>query len=82
MLDGRDRNTSRGRAKRKPIHCDECTIQIGEGFQESVPFEFVDDTLPTPRVLKVCWRCLESLMRRKAKRQLQRLEDPPDTARR
>lgn len=82
MLDGRGRNSSGGRAKRKPIHCEECTIQIGDGFQESVPFDFIDDTLPTPRVLKVCWRCWESLTRRKMKRQLQRLEDPPDTARR
>lgn len=48
--------------------CEECTIQIGEGFQETTPFEFVDDSGPTRRVLRVCWRCWESLNRRRAKR--------------
>jgi hypothetical protein len=58
-----------GRIRRRPIHCEECTIQIGDGYQESVPFEFVDDeSAPCPRVLKVCWRCWESLTRRRAKR--------------
>ena len=62
------RSRSGGRARNRPIHCQECTIQIGDGYQESIPFEFVDDSSPTPKVLKVCWRCWESLNRRRAKR--------------
>jgi hypothetical protein len=51
----------------RPVSCDECTIQIGEGFQESVAFEFVDESGPRPRRLVVCWRCWESLNRRRKK---------------
>jgi hypothetical protein len=49
------------------VSCDECTIQIGEGFQESVAFEFLDESGPAPRRLVVCWRCWESLDRRRKK---------------
>jgi hypothetical protein len=52
----------------RPLICDECTIQIGEEYEERFPFEFVDDQGPRPRVMTVCWRCWESLNRRKAKR--------------
>lgn len=55
-------------AARGPVHCDECTIQIGDGYQESVAFRFVDDEGGPQRVLRVCWRCWESLNRRKNKR--------------
>ena len=53
----------------QPVQCDECTIQIGEGYEEATPFEFVDDSTPKPRLLVVCWRCWESLNRRRIKRQ-------------
>lgn len=69
MLDRRERGGSGSRTKTRPIQCEECTIQIGEGYQESIPFEFVDDALPRPKALVVCWRCWESLTRRKIKRQ-------------
>jgi hypothetical protein len=69
MLGERSQASTQGRPKRRPVPCDECTIQIGEGYQESIPFEFVDDEFPDdPRVLTVCWRCWESLNRRKNKR--------------
>ena len=51
------------------VSCDECTIQIGPGFQETIPFDFVDDAGPAPRLLRVCWRCWESLTRRRMRRQ-------------
>ena len=70
MLDDRRRGAPGVRAGRRAIACEECTIQIGEGFQETVVFEFVDDdTARNPRPRQVCWRCWESLNRRKAKRQ-------------
>lgn len=57
------------RPRSRPVHCQECTIQIGDGYQESLCFEFLDDGCPpSPKVLQVCWRCWESLNRRKAKR--------------
>ena len=56
------------RSVQRPIQCDECTIQIGDGYQESVAFRFVDDEAGRSRVLQVCWRCWESLNRRKNKR--------------
>ena len=56
------------RAVQRLVHCDECTIQIGDGFQESVVFRFVDGEADRSRVLQVCWRCWESLNRRKNKR--------------
>ena len=66
MLDERSRSANGPRAR--PISCEECTIQIGEGFQETKPFEFVDETSPGRRLMRVCWRCWESLNRRQAKR--------------
>lgn len=66
MIDERSRGAEG--AQSGQISCDECTIQIGEGFQERIPFDFVDDTDPTPRALRVCCRCWESLNRRRAKR--------------
>jgi hypothetical protein len=62
-------STARNEASSSPglVSCDECTIQIGEGFQESVAFEFVDESGPTRRRLVVCWRCWESLNRRRKK---------------
>jgi hypothetical protein len=68
MLDDHVRGAAEGRTKQRPIHCQECTIQIGEGYQEPVPFEFVDESGPHTTVLRVCWRCWESLNRRKQKR--------------
>jgi hypothetical protein len=69
MLEEIGRGSPDGRTKRRPIHCEECTIQIGDGYQETIPFEFVDDeSAPRPKAMKVCWRCWESLNRRKAKR--------------
>jgi hypothetical protein len=69
--------STQGHQKRRSISCDECTIQIGEGYQEALPFEFKDDEHPAkPRVLTVCWRCWESLNRRKNKR----LAQAPDEA--
>jgi hypothetical protein len=56
------------RSVQRPIQCDECTIQIGDGYQESVAFRFVDDEAGRSRVLQVCWRCWESLNRRRNKR--------------
>jgi hypothetical protein len=69
MLDEHEPRTLSDRPRRRPVHCDECTIQIGDGYQESIPFEFVDDSSARPKTLKVCWRCWESLNRRKRKRQ-------------
>jgi len=74
MLNEQDRGSEDQCPPRATIHCDECTIQIGDGYQESVPFEFVDDSESDPRVLKVCWRCWESLTRRKTKRLAQARE--------
>lgn len=51
--------------------CAECTILIGEGYQEVVPFE-----APGGEGV-VCSQCYESL-RRRARRQAQ--EDPPPSA--
>lgn len=68
MLDDKTQAPADGRTQGRPLHCQECTIQIGDGYQESVAFEFVDESSSHPKVLKVCWRCLESLNRRKAKR--------------
>ena len=76
MLDEQDRQAPQRGGQQRPIHCDECTIQIGEGFQESIPFRFVDDTGPRQRVLTVCWRCWESLNRRRTKRQAQADSQP------
>jgi hypothetical protein len=67
MIDERSRGVDG--AEPGLVVCDECTIQIGEGFQETMPFDFVDDSGPTPRLLRVCWRCWESLNRRRTKRQ-------------
>jgi len=77
MLEEMGRGRTDGRSKRRPVHCDECTIQIGDGFQETIPFEFVDEPSPRPKVLKVCWRCWESLNRRKTKRLEQDGEPAP-----
>ena len=49
MLDEGRRGTVGARAGRRPVTCEECTIQIGEGFQETIVFEFVDDTVPKPK---------------------------------
>ncbi len=69
MLDGDNAAAPAGRTRQRPISCQECTIQIGDGYQESIPFDFVlDDDNPSSRILKVCWRCWESLNRRKLKR--------------
>lgn len=40
--------------------CQECTILIGEAYQEKYPFRS-----PFDRRTVVCWRCYESLLRRK-----------------
>ena len=74
MLNDKDRADEDDRRGEPPLHCDECTIQIGNGYQESIPFAFVDDSEPRPRVMKVCWRCWESLTRRKIKRLAQASE--------
>jgi hypothetical protein len=67
-----------GRRLSPPIHCEECTIQIGDGYQESIAFDFVEDeSTPRPRVMKVCWRCWESLTRRKLRRQALSDAQPP-----
>jgi hypothetical protein len=68
MLDNQDRGEPQSLDQGRPVQCDECTIQIGDGFQESLPFRFVDDSTPHPRELTVCWRCWESLNRRRLKR--------------
>lgn len=39
------------------VQCRECTIFIGEGYQETVPFPHPDGKG------YVCWRCYESLQR-------------------
>lgn len=78
MLRERSQASTQGHQKRRPISCEECTIQIGEGYQEALPFEFVDDEHPAkPRVLTVCWRCWESLNRRKNKRLAQAPDEAP-----
>jgi hypothetical protein len=43
-------------------HCSQCTILIGPGYVESEPF-----THPDARGY-VCWRCYESLERRRDRR--------------
>lgn len=69
MSENQDREGPGAHPRRPAIHCDECTIQIGDGYQESIPFEFVDDEFAArPRVMTVCWRCWESLTRRRARR--------------
>jgi hypothetical protein len=68
MLDTSGQQTPGGRPQQRPVHCEECTIQIGDGYQEAIPFNFVDDSTGTPRQLTVCWRCWESLNRRRLKR--------------
>ncbi|MBI4494435.1 MAG: hypothetical protein HY690_16760 [Chloroflexi bacterium] len=41
----------------RPVQCRECTIFIGEDYQEKVP-------IPAPDGKGVvCWRCYESLVR-------------------
>ena len=40
--------------------CQECTILIGEAYQEKLPFRS-----PLDGHAIVCWRCYESLQRRK-----------------
>ena len=78
MLEQGGRGRSEGRTKERPIHCQECTIQIGDGYQETIPFEFVDDeSSARSKVMIVCWRCWESLNRRKTKRQGQSDEPSP-----
>ena len=67
MLEQGSSASSGASAGRRLASCDECTIQIGEGYQESVAFEFVDESGPSPRRLVVCWRCWESLDRRRKK---------------
>jgi hypothetical protein len=68
MLGKKDRGVVGARLA-KSVHCQECTIQIGDGYQESRCFEFRDDSFGGRlRVLKVCWRCWESLNRRRMKR--------------
>jgi hypothetical protein len=63
------KNLPGGMGRGRPVNCEECTIQIGDGYQESVAFEFVEDeAVPRGRVMRVCWRCWESLTRRKARR--------------
>jgi hypothetical protein len=79
MLDERRRGAAGSRAGRRPITCEECTIQIGEGFQETIVFEFLDETVPNARAMQVCWRCWESLNRRKVKRQAQEPPEPLGT---
>ena len=74
MLHEQDREDAELHTEQRAIHCDECTIQIGVGYQESISFEFFDDSEPCPRVMKVCWRCWESLTRRKNKRLAQASE--------
>lgn len=77
MLDPESGTDPRGKPRQRPITCQECTIQIGDGYQEAVPFEFVlDEDGPRPKALVVCWRCWESLNRRKQKRQLEGAEQP------
>ena len=78
MLDQR-RHAAADKQNEQPVQCDECTIQIGEGYEEATPFEFVDDSTPKQRLLVVCWRCWESLNRRRLKRQS--LEASPDSGR-
>ena len=69
MLDSDDLAAPVGSTRQRPMSCQECTIQIGDGFQEAIPFEFVlDDDDPRSKALEVCWRCWESLNRRKLKR--------------
>jgi hypothetical protein len=81
MLDPNARAAPSGRTGQRPISCQECTIQIGEGYQEAIPFEFVlDEDGARPKVLTVCWRCWESLNRRKRKRQPQPPEQPRTSA--
>ena len=76
MPQQQDDESPESRPRRRPIHCDECTIQIGDGYQESIPFDFIDESEARPRVLTVCWRCWESLTRRKAKRVAEAGEQP------
>jgi hypothetical protein len=40
--------------------CHECTILIGQAYQEKYPFRS-----PLDRRSVVCWRCYESLQRRR-----------------
>jgi hypothetical protein len=79
MLNEQRRTRPEHRRKERPIHCDECTIQIGAGYEESHPFRFVDDSSERSQTLIVCSRCWESLNRRRQKRLAQTVPQEPGT---
>ena len=77
MLSDGSRSNPKPRISAQQIQCEECTIQIGDGYQESISFEFVDDEASVASTLRVCWRCWESLARRRSRRLEAAVEQAP-----